>query len=111
MATTTQTPTCKWRGNSGTAYTYYIYKLPTRSWKAEPGNYIFAKVVDGKWRAIYAGETSDLSSRFTGHHQQACIDRNGATHIHAHINRGGDQARRDEERDVRLRYSPPCNQQ
>ncbi|MCY3645600.1 MAG: hypothetical protein OXH07_01315 [Chloroflexi bacterium] len=107
----TQVETCVWTGASGTQYRYEIYPIGT-SFNALPGNYIFAKInTSNRWAAIYAGETEDLSTRFDNHHQQACINRHGATHIHVRVNRGGADARRAEERDIRLAYDPPCNRQ
>jgi hypothetical protein len=107
------TPTCTWTGKSGKKYTYNVYKISEQiNWSSVAGNYIFAKVTpQNTWSAVYAGETSDFSSRFTNHHAQQCIDRNGGTHIHARANAGGDQARRDEEKDIRDNYDPPCNKQ
>ena len=106
-----QNQECTWTGVSGKQYRYSIHKRGT-TFKALPGNYIFAKrIAANQWQAIYAGETSDLSERFDGHHQKPCIDRHGATHIHVHVNSGGAQARRDEEADIRQRYQPPCNKQ
>ena len=103
--------TCGWTGQSGTRYEYKIYRVGTK-FKALPGNYIFAKKnASGRWVAIYAGETEDLSTRFENHHQQPCINLQGATHIHVHVNNGGAVARRAEERDIRLAYDPPCNRQ
>lgn len=91
----------------------YVYPLP-RDWnlnfKAEAANYIFAKVSpQNYWQPIYIGQTSDLSERFDNHHAQPCISRNGATHIHAHTNSAGEQARRAEETDLIQDHSPPCN--
>ena len=103
--------TCGWTGQSGTRYEYKIYRVGTK-FKALPGNYIFAKInARGYWEAIYAGETENLSTRFDNHHRQHCINLQGATHIHVHVNYGGSDARRAEERDIRLANDPPCNRQ
>lgn len=105
------TPTIKWPGKSGTNYKYWIYDRKT-TFKAVAGNYIFAKEMKpGYWKPVYIGETSDLSSRFLNHHQNDCIDKNGATHIHVHSTAGGAQTRRDEETDLRGKWSTPCNEQ
>lgn len=105
---TTATQTVDWPGLSGKQYTYYVYKIGTPL-KEAPGNYIFAKVVNGRWSSIYIGETSDLSERFDNHHKMPCIKRNGATHIHAHVNNSGVSARRAEESDLIKQHNPPCN--
>lgn len=109
MSTTTATPTVDWTGASGQKYRYSIYSIGT-SFKALPGNYIFSKVTEAnKWRAIYIGETSDLSTRFDSHHKMPCIQRNGATHIMVHVNDSGERARRAEEADLLGNRTPACN--
>jgi predicted GIY-YIG superfamily endonuclease len=105
------TPTCVWHGQSGTKYTYYVYTIGTKFTEV-PGNYIFCKKNSaGLWVAIYVGETGDLSQRFDGHHANACIVRNGATHIHVHKSSTDRQTRLTEETDLRERYEPTCNKQ
>lgn len=108
MTTATQTKTILWTGKSGAQYKYWIYKLPP-DFKAQPGNYVFAKETKpGSWAPVYIGQTNDLSERFDDHHQAGCIRRNGATHIHVHLNKSK-QARLDEESDLIARWNPPCN--
>ena len=104
-----QNQECTWTGVSGKQYQYSIHEKGT-TFKALPGNYIFAQRSGAnQWRAIYVGQTSDLSDRFDDHHKMPCIDRHGATHIHVHVNNSGEQARRDEEDDIIRNYQPPCN--
>lgn len=105
-------PQCNWSGASGRDYSYYIHPLGTR-FLAEPGNYIFARMTGpGRWSAVYVGETECLGDRCRESHEKWTIAvRNGATHIHAHVNRGGIRQRLDEETDLRRRYRPPCNDQ
>ena len=101
--------TIDWPGKSGKTYRYWIYPLPP-NFTANPGNYIFAhETTSTKWSPIYVGETEDLSERFDNHHAKECIERQGATHIHAHINNNGQTARRAEEADIIARWNPPCN--
>ena len=45
------------------------------------------------------------------HEKEACAKRHGATHIHAHLTSGGESIRKAEERDLILRWQPPCNEQ
>ena len=62
----TDAPEIKWIGKSGTGYTYWLYTIGT-SFDAVPANYIFCKATpENKWRAIYIGQTGDLSDRFRG---------------------------------------------
>jgi hypothetical protein len=101
--------TIDWAGKSGASYRYWIYQF-WPNYQTKPGNYIFAKQRSpGYWLPIYVGETSDLSERFDYHHKIDCAKRAGATHIHSHINEGGDQARLREEADIVARWNPPCN--
>ena len=102
--------TINWPGASGESYTYHISKRGA-SFKAAPGNYIFAKETSpGRWTPIYIGQTENLHDRLDGHNEEPCADRNGATHIHTHLNTAGKQARLAEETDLIQRWEPPCNQ-
>ena len=102
--------TVKWVGKSKKEYTYYVYKVGEEL-ADKAGNYIFAKSVAGKWRAVYIGESSDLNDRtdLESHHKGACIKRNGATHVHAHLTSGGEKVRRAEESDLLDNRDPVCN--
>jgi len=52
---------------------------------------------------IYIGQ-GDLKDRVENHHQAACIERKGATHIHVHLNgRHADWVA--EEQDLLANYS------
>jgi hypothetical protein len=108
MSTTTAT-TIDWPGQSGKSYRYWIYPLPP-NFREEPGNYVFAKETSpGRWTPVYIGQTDNLGGRFDHHHKAACFARNGATHIHAHLNRGGESARLAEESDLLAKWKTPCN--
>lgn len=105
----TNTPTIMWSGLSGKSYSYWIYPIGS-SFKEEPGNYIFAREVrPGHWSPCYIGQTENLNKRLGDHEKEACARRNGATHIHAHLNGSSDTARRTEERDLIQKWNPPCN--
>jgi hypothetical protein len=105
----TKERTIIWQGQSGKSYEYWIYKLPP-NFSSKPGNYVFARETSpGRFVPVYIGETSDLSERFDNHHKAACISRNGATHIHAHVNSDGAAARLAEEADLVARWQPRCN--
>ena len=98
-----------WYGSSGTGYSYTVYPLD-QTWADVPGNYIFAKVVDGKWFPIYIGETGSLSDRLGPHHEKwTCGLREGMTHIHAHGSSESVAVRRAEESDLLANRNPPCN--
>ena len=104
-------PTIKWNGQSGTEYQYWIYPIGT-NFKKEAGNYIFAKqTTQNHWSPCYIGQTENLDERLEDHEKETCAKRNGATHMHVHLNSGGEQARRAEEKDLILKWQPPCNEQ
>lgn len=98
-----------WAGVSGIEYTYWVTPIGTPM-KAEAGNFIFAKQSqNGKWYAVYIGETDDLSKSLDPVVEE-CIRSNGATHLHTHTAVGPRQARQREETDLKLRWRPKCDQ-
>ncbi len=100
----------QWAGKSGVAYTYEIYPIGN-SFKEEPGNYIFCKLgAFGQWVPQYIGQTKNLNQRLGDHEKETCAKRNGATHIHAHLN-SNEAARLAEEKDLIEGHNPPCNTQ
>ena len=100
--------TIEWVGQSGKTYKYWIYPIG-QSFKAQAGNYIFARQTKpNTYLPIYIGQTEDLSERFDDHHKKDCIKREGATHIHAHLN-ADKQSRLDEESDLIAKWLPTCN--
>lgn len=106
-----EAPTINWPGKSGTQYQYWIYSIE-RTFKEAPGNYVFAKETrPGSWSPCYIGQTQNLCDRLGNHEKEACAKRKGATHIHVHGNGNGEQARKAEEKDLILRWQPPCNDQ
>jgi len=104
-------PTIKWTGISDKEYTYYIYPIDTFNPKSDGGNYLFAmETKPGSYKPVYVGQTNDLKERLGDHEKETCARRNGATHIHAHLN-GNKQSRLDEEKDIIKRWKPVCNDQ
>ena len=101
--------TVKWKGQSGRAYGYTVHELAT-NWNDVAGNY-FARRTGAKWQAVYVGETGSLKDRLPNHEVRDCARRNGATHIHAHVNGAGERTRRAEEDDVIALHRPVCNKQ
>lgn len=107
----TEAATISWPGKSGAQYKYWIYPIET-NFKEAAGNYIFAKETKpGSWSPCYIGQTENLNDRLGNHEKEACAKRNGATHIHAHLNGSGDTARKVEEKDLITEWKPPCNEQ
>lgn len=97
------TQTCTWTGTSGTDYIYHVHPRGTSVTVGQDGNYVYAKIVDGKWTPIYFGE-GDLSNRAgKNHHRSSCIDSKGATHVHMHLN-SDEKKRKAEETDLLARY-------
>jgi hypothetical protein len=104
------TPTVNWPGKSGKTYTYYVYPIGYNL-KSQPGNYIYAKLINNVWLPIYIGETGDLNDRHEGHEKSECVKKNGGTHIHAHLTSGARVVRLDEETDLRSNFRTLCNDQ
>lgn len=103
--------TIKWGSFSGKEYTYGIYPIG-KTFKDIPGNYIFAKQTKpGYWFPCYIGQTENLNQRLGDHEKEACAKSKGATHVHVHVNQGGEKVRRAEERDLILKWQPACNDQ
>ena len=104
------TQTIKWDGKSGREYEYQIFPLNTE-FKEEPGNYAFAKETKpGTFRPIYFGQTKNLNQRLENHEKEECAKRNGASHIHVHLN-PIESDRLSEEKDLILKWQPVCNDQ
>lgn len=97
-----------WKGQSGKRYTYNVWST-NGTWNDVPGNYIFARRTTNGWVAAYIGQTKSFKTRLPRHEEWTCAKRNGATHVHARVNRGGEAARKTEEKDLVARYKPPCN--
>lgn len=104
-------PTINWPGQSGKKYQYQIYPIGT-SFKEEAGSYIYAKEASPEhWSPCYIGQTENLNQRLRNHEKEACAKKNGATHIHAHLNNKSEADRKAEEKDLIQKWKPPCNDQ
>ncbi len=111
------TTTLDWNGVSGKTYKFNLFDVGTK-FKKLPGLYIFTRFNDSVnyWEPIYIGETDDFQKRLTtnleNHHRWDCINREkGHEHVCLHTFVGGDQARRNAEKDLRDNYQTPCNRQ
>ncbi len=106
-----ETQTISWPGKSGKTYVYWIYPIG-HGMHEKAGNYLFAKETKpGNWLPVYIGQTKNLDQRLENHEKEECATRNGATHIHAHLNADGEAVRKAEERDLILHWQPVCNEQ
>jgi excinuclease UvrABC nuclease subunit len=104
-----------WSGQSRQQYEFQLHRIGT-GYYDKPGVYIFCKArPDGRWDAIYVGETNSFKDRLTdnlvNHHRWQCIQAHGATHICTFHVTGGNTSRVMIERDLRSSLSPPCNRQ
>ena len=90
--------TVDWTGASGKKYTYHVHDLNFDPNPNQDGNYIFEKVVNSVWNAVYVGE-GDLKERIAAAKRDGCVTRKAATHIHAHLN-GSEKNRKAEEADI-----------
>ncbi len=101
--------THRWTGKSGNGYTYYVYEIG-HPMQDKDGNYIYAKAdTYGTWQPVYIGQGNLRDRSDTGsHHKGGCINRNEATHFHAHLN-ALQSSRQAEELDLLGHWATPCN--
>ena len=104
-----------WTGKSGNQYTFEVYPLDTTRFNEVECVYIYTKAVEGKWKAIYVGQTSQLATRLAQHASgngvsDKCIQRSGASHLHVHM-LTSESSRLDVETDIRNNYNTSCNMQ
>jgi hypothetical protein len=109
-------PKLLWKGISGTTYEFEHFAIRAVTFHEVAGVYIFChQAVDGRWYAIYAGETDNfrrrLADELSSHHALSDISSAGATHICAMVVAGGNAERVRIETDLRHRLNPPCNRQ
>lgn len=72
--------TCTWSNHE-----FKIYSHPGAKWNDVAGIYIFAKpgTQDGRWIALYIGQTKSFKDRLNDHERWEEARRLGATHVHA----------------------------
>ena len=97
--------TTYWQGKSGQSYTYTVHPLSWRPGANQDGNYIFAKVVNGVWKAVYIGQ-GDLQERYDAALREGCVQMKSATHYHERLNNSV-TAREQEENDL-ISGNPEC---
>ena len=95
-------------GKSGKTYQFLMYVLNT-SFKAMGGLYLFTKAADNTNYLLYLGHTQDLSSRFTNHHKEECVDNHGGTHVSVCIIED-EKTRIAAEKDILANYNFTCNE-
>lgn len=96
-------------GASGVTYVYEVVTID-HPWKNVAGNYAFALRHDlGHWHVFYVGETSSFQESLTNHALWPEAASYGCTHVLAHVNEDGVQARQLEERDLIEGLWPPIN--
>jgi hypothetical protein len=96
-------------GASGAKYAFYVYPWGT-DLKPVGGVYMVLRkgFQNGKYDALYVGQTGNLSERFDNHHRKPCFDSNRKTHIAAMIEQS--QVRRfTVEADLIRNYKTSCN--
>lgn len=84
---------CRWEGKSGRGYTFLVYDIGIE-FVASPGFYIFAKRSEGSengWEALKIAYTDNLKSELFESEKNECVIKNGATHIHSHMERDKDR--------------------
>jgi hypothetical protein len=96
------------KGTSGKEYVFEMFVLNT-SFNAVGGLYLFTKPGNQVTIPIYLGHTQDLSTRFTNHHKEKCIDGQGATHISV-CRMDDEKSRIAAEKDLLGVYNFHCNE-
>lgn len=104
-----------WPGTFGRQYTFETYPIGT-AFNKVGGVYIFCKpATNGKWNAVYVGETGDFNERLNTalqrHQAWSTCRLHGATHISVMIVRGTLQQRLNIETELRHSLRPPVNRQ
>ncbi len=79
-----------WSGGTGEQYFHIIHKMPCRPYSNNEGNYVFAKLVDDNWQAVYIGE-GKLRDRYDEAMNKECVTDKDATHYHWHLNADADE--------------------
>ena len=100
-------PSVMWTGKSGKNFRYWIYDY-SKHFPGKPGNFIICKLIGTGWRPIFIGHTDDLSKYLDTIHDMPCIERNFATHVHAHFNPDGEIARLNEAKDIYHQWGSEC---
>ena len=96
-------------GASDVAYEYEPMTI-NAPWDNVAGNYAFASQIDlGRWRVFYVGEANNLRECLTSHDLWPKAASLGCTHVLAHANDKGVQARQLEERDLVATLKPSMN--
>lgn len=93
-----------WEG-FGDEYEYSISRRPPKLEEEWLGNYIFAKIVNEEWHAVYVGQGA-LFDRYNKAVKEGCVDEKGATHYHFRLN-DKKHDREMEERDL-IAGNPEC---
>jgi hypothetical protein len=103
------TDEAKLLGASGGTYAYEAVTID-HPWKNVAGNYAFALRHEmGHWQVFYVGETSNFQESLPGHALWPQAAAFGCTHVLAHVNEDGVQARQLEEHDLIEGLSPAMN--
>jgi predicted GIY-YIG superfamily endonuclease len=77
--------TCNWPLGNGSLIAFNIYASNT-NWLQKSGLYIFSYLAaNGRWTALYVGQTEDFSARLPSHERLHEAVKLGATHIHTHV--------------------------
>lgn len=108
------------KGKSGKDYVFKMYSFDEFSDLVSDitnnvaAIYLFTRrtVVNGEGRhdCIYLGETGDISTRYSGHHKEACITKHKANCIGFWWASTDEEKRRAAETDILEANNLPCNE-
>lgn len=95
-------------GESETKYKFTIYPIHN-DFTDIRAVYCF---LSEDYDVLYVGESKQIKTRFSNHHQTECIDNNGGVYVGIlEMPRSTKKTRVDIETDIRHFYDPPCNEQ
>jgi hypothetical protein len=101
---------CNWPLGNGNTLEFTIYDR-NEGWNSVGGLYIFSFMAkNGRWTALYIGQTNDFSIRLPSHERLNEAVQRGATHIHALT--VPQQKNRDAWESLLIQHiQPPMNEQ
>lgn len=94
--------TAIWSGHQFGVYS------PTSNWSSASGIYIFARLENQGWRALYIGQALSFQQRFSNHEKWSAALKNGMTHVHA-LGVGKQLDRDAIEKQLISIHQPPLN--
>ena len=112
MSQTFEIGVVKFKGISGEDFNLAVYPI-SLTFDSIGAVYIITRRFKNthgkiKHKAIYVGETNDLSTRFTNHHKEKCFLKHQANCI-CTLYESNENTRLEIEKNLKIKYKPICN--